>query len=100
MFSVGHPADEFYDHHPHGNYFEVEQVHYVWRGFGTPVRVPNYRRPLGAMLDPLLGTGFVLERLLEPRPIPEFQEKDPRDYEKLMRRPGFICFRARKGVGR
>jgi SAM-dependent methyltransferase len=99
VFSVGHPADKFYDHHPHGNYFDVELVGYEWRGFGPPVRVPNYRRPLGAMLDPLLGAGFVLERLLEPRPTPEFQEQDPRDYEKLMRQPGFICFRARKRAG-
>jgi SAM-dependent methyltransferase len=99
VFSVGHPSDEFYEHHPHGNYFEVELVDFEWRGFGPPVRVPNYRRPLGAMLDPLLGAGFVLERLLEPRPTQEFRERDPRDYEKLMRWPGFICFRARKGVG-
>jgi SAM-dependent methyltransferase len=98
VFSVGHPADEFYDHHPHGNYFEIELVDYEWRGFGPPVRVPYYRRPLGAMLDPLLGAGFVLECLLEPRPTPEFKELDPRDYEKLMRQPGFICFRACKGV--
>ena len=65
VFSVGHPADEFYEYHPQGNYFEVEAVDFEWRGFGTPVRMPYYRRPLQAMLhDPLLGAGFVLERLL------------------------------------
>jgi SAM-dependent methyltransferase len=98
VFSAEHPADVFYEHHPQGNYFEVEAVDYEWRGFGTPVRVPSYRRPLGAMLDPLLGAGFTLERLLEPRPVPQFGDRDPADYEKLMRQPGFICFRARKGV--
>jgi SAM-dependent methyltransferase len=97
VFSVGHPSDEFFDHHPSGNYFDVEAVAWEWRGFGIPTRVPYYRRPLGAMLDPLLGAGFVLERLLEPRPIPTFRERDPADYEKLMRRPGFLCLRARKG---
>jgi SAM-dependent methyltransferase len=96
VFSVEHPSDVFYDHHPHGNYFEVERVEYEWRGFGTPVRVPSYRRPLQAMLDPLLTAGFVLERLLEPRPVPEFRDQEPRDYEKLTRQPGFICFSARK----
>jgi SAM-dependent methyltransferase len=97
VFSVGHPFDEFFDHHPGGNYFDVELVDYEWRGFGPAVRVPYYRRPLGAMLNALLGAGFVLERLVEPQPVPQFQEHDPADYAKLMRQPGFICFRARKG---
>jgi SAM-dependent methyltransferase len=100
VFSAGHPSDEFYEHHPRGSYFEVERVGVEWRGFGPAVRVPYYRRPLQAMLDPLLGAGFSLERLLEPRPVPQFMEQDPADYEKLMRRPGFICFRARKGESR
>lgn len=97
VFSVEHPADVFYEHHPQGNYFAIERVEYEWRGFGPSVRMPNYRRSLQAMLDPLLGAGFTLERLLEPRPIPEFREQEPADYEKLMRQPGFICFRAAKG---
>jgi SAM-dependent methyltransferase len=96
VFSVEHPSDVFYQHHPQGNYFEVERVEYEWRGFGTPVRMLSYRRPLQAMLGPLLGAGFALERLLEPKPVPEFRELDPEDYRKLMRQPGFICFRACK----
>lgn len=70
----------------------------TWRGFGAPVTVPYFRRPLSAMLDPLLAAGFVLERLEEPRPVPEFKEHDPADYEKLSRTPGFLCLRARKGA--
>src|SRR5262245_31966134 len=97
VFSAEHPSDVFYDHHPHGNYFEIEPVHYEWRGFGTPIRMPSYRRPLQEMLRPLLAAGFALEQLLEPRPVPQFREQEPGDYEKLMRQPGFICFRARKG---
>jgi SAM-dependent methyltransferase len=97
VFSVGHPFDEFHDHHPAGNYFEVEQVEYEFRGFGAPVWVPYHRRPLGAMLRPLLDAGFALEQLLEPRPVPQFKDHDPADYEKLMRQPGFLCCRAAKG---
>jgi SAM-dependent methyltransferase len=97
VFSVGHPFDEFFDHHPSGNYFDVERVEMTWRGFGPPVAVPYFRRPLGAMLDPLLAAGFVLDRLVEPRPVPEFKEHDPADYAKLSRTPGFLCIRARKG---
>jgi SAM-dependent methyltransferase len=99
VFSIGHPSDEFYDHHPHGNYFDIEQVEmeFNWPDYGVRVSVPYYRRPLSAMLDPLFEAGFVLERVVEPRPVPEFEREDPQDYAKLMRQPGFICFRARKG---
>lgn len=94
VFSVEHPSDVFYEHHSSGNYFETEQVEIVWNGFGRRVSVPSYRRPLGAMLKPILEAGFILERLVEPRPSPEFEKEDPADYRKLMRQPGFICFRA------
>jgi len=97
VFSVGHPFDEF-QHHPEGNYFAVELVDYEWRGFDTPIRVPNYRRSLQAMVEPLLRASFILERLLEPQPVPQFQEQEPADYQKLMRQPGFLCVRARKQV--
>jgi SAM-dependent methyltransferase len=97
LFSVEHPSDVFYDHHASGNYFNVEQVEVVWNGWGGHVKVPSYRRPLSAMLDPLLAAGFILERLVEPQPLPEFEKDDPDDYAKLLRQPGFICFRALKG---
>ena len=97
MFSAHHPFDEFYDHHPTGNYFELELVHYEfdWPAYDIRVRVPYYRRPLSAMLEPLLAAGFALERMVEPQP-PEFKKLDSRDYAKLMRQPGFICLRAAK----
>lgn len=98
VFSVGHPFDEFYDHHPNGNYFDIEQVEmeFNWPDYDVRVRVPYYRRPLSAMIEPLFEAGFVLERLVEPQPVKEFKQEDPKDYAKLMRQPGFICLRARK----
>jgi SAM-dependent methyltransferase len=97
VFSVAHPADEFYVYHPRGNYFATERVCLDWRNFGKTVNMPYFRRPLSAMIDPLIESGFVLERLFEPRPTPAFANEDPHHYQKLMRQPGFICFRARKG---
>jgi len=98
VFSVAHPFDEFYDHHPHGSYFDVEAVEmtFDWPAYGVRERIPYFRRPLSAMLDPLFSAGFRLERMLEPRPTPEFRSGDARDYEKLMRQPGFLCVRAAK----
>jgi hypothetical protein len=48
------------------------------------------------MLNPLVEVGFLLDHILEPKPIAEFQQANPEDYDKLMREPGFLCVRARK----
>ena len=95
VFSVGHPLADFLLH-PNGNYFEAELFHWVWKGFGIPVRMPSYHRPLSAVINPLLQAGFVLERILEPTPTEQFWQKDPEEYEKLSRQPGFLCLRAAK----
>ena len=51
-----------------------------------------YDRPaMQSLLPPLPG-----RRVLEPQPLPAFAEQEPKDYAELMRRPGFICFRALK----
>lgn len=49
-----------------------------------------------AMINPLAKARFVLDEILEPRPSAQFQVADPKHYDKLMKEPGFICFRARK----
>lgn len=100
VVSAEHPAAVFYEHHPGGTYHEVERVSvdFKWNG-SAPVPTPHYRRPLAAMIQPILGAGFRLDTILEPRPTPAFRDRAPDDYEALMRRPGFICFRARKPEG-
>lgn len=97
VFSMEHPYVKFYDHSESSNYFDVDLVEYTWRGFGKPVRVPSYRRPMSEVINPLIKAGFILEQILEPLPTPEFKEKAPEDYEELMRNPGFMCIRAIKG---
>ncbi len=97
VFSMEHPYVKYYDHQEGSNYFNVELVEYTWRGFGKPVTVPSYRRPMSAVINPLIQAGFILDQILEPLPTAEFKEKDPQDYEELMRNPGFMCVRAIKG---
>jgi hypothetical protein len=62
----------------------------------VPVR--SYRRPLADLLNALAGSGLVVDRVLEPLPLKEFEVADPDEYLKLMRRPGFLCVRAMKGT--
>jgi SAM-dependent methyltransferase len=97
VFSVDHPFDQFYEHANGGDYFATEAVdrRWNWPEMKAPVNLPQYRRPLGAMLTALLEAGFELERILEPRPQPEFRLLEPDEYARLMRRPGFVCFRAK-----
>jgi SAM-dependent methyltransferase len=95
VFSAGHPAADF-NFRDMESYFETELLQQTWRGFGKPVVVPNYRRPLGAMLNPLVETGFSIDHILEPQPLEQFKEQDPEDYERLLKRPNFTCFRAVK----
>lgn len=96
VFSLEHPMMKYFDFQAESNYFAVEQVSYTWRGFGSPVEVPTYRRPLGEVLNPLIETGFALDKVLEPLPTEAFKVHEPEHYEKLIREPGFMCIRAIK----
>ena len=98
VFSVEHPSSTFVRHvyKGGGNYFDTEAVGMEWTGFPGRVWVPSYRRPLGAMVGAILGTGFELTGLVEPRPDERFGRVDPEGYEKLLRMPGFLCLEARK----
>ena len=95
IFSCGHPFWQS-DRVKFDNYFEVEYFELVWYGFGKPVNVPSFKRPLHNMTDALNNAGFLIEKIVENRPIEEMKQVAPKDYEKLNREPGFITFRALK----
>lgn len=98
VFSCEHPTSKFHLGKM-TDYFEREAIESVWGGWGEPKpTVTAYRRPLQLMLNPLLENGFALERILEPQPVPSFQQvhPDPQRYHELMTYPAFIAFRARR----
>ena len=95
VFSVCHPFTEFLLR-SEGRYFDTELVEAEWSGFGPCVIMPSYRRPLVEMIDSLAGAGFILERILEPTPIPDSKQIDSRRYEKYHKNPSFLCIRASK----
>jgi SAM-dependent methyltransferase len=101
VFSCGHPLGEwlYLNRKLPGerNYFQIEQYQTYWTGFGEPrPLVTAFRRPLSAIINPLLGAGFRLDTLLEPVPTEPFKQAEPEDYERLLREPGFLCVRAVK----
>jgi SAM-dependent methyltransferase len=95
VFSMEHPFTKSF-WHKSDDYFKVERVELLWVGFGVPVSIPSFKRPLEAVVNSLSKSGFVIEKILEPRPTPEFKEKSPESYEKLSKQPLFMCVRARK----
>lgn len=76
-------------------YFDVEHVTCTWKGFGFPVEMHSYRRSLGQCIVPFTENGFYIDKLLEPKPVPEFEKHDPRHFRELNVFPSFMCLRAK-----
>ncbi|NJB86823.1 SAM-dependent methyltransferase [Lewinella marina] len=96
VLSLEHPFFD-YGYYNSGAYFDTEEVTATWTGFGTPVEMPGYRRPLQACITPLTENGFYLDRLLEPRPVPEFEQHDPKHFRELNAFPAFMMLRGVRG---
>jgi hypothetical protein len=59
---------------------------------GDTVKMRYWRRPLRAMWDAFTGSGFAVETLSEPGPLPETAERFPDAYRQLTTAPAFIFF--------
>jgi SAM-dependent methyltransferase len=95
VFSCGHPAFEA-EYYQTSQYFSVEPVECLWKGFGIEIQMPSFRRSLEEITTPVIQAGFVLEKIHEPLPTEDFRKADPIRYRRLLHRPGFLCIRARK----
>jgi SAM-dependent methyltransferase len=93
VFSTHHPAADWQAHSP-GNYFAAIQVTETWYlGGQEPYQVTFWCRPLTVMTSAISRAGFVIDRLLEPAPLPGLQEREPASYHLLTTTPGFLFFR-------
>lgn len=95
VISIEHPFFEF-NYFNSNKYFDVEHVKCTWKGFGTPVEVNSFRRPLSECLLPLTDNGFYIDKLIEPKPTKEFEHYDPKYFKELNEFPAFMCIRAKK----
>lgn len=93
VISIEHPFFEF-NFFKATQYFATEPVKCTWTGFGDPIEVNSYRRPLQACITPLTDNGFYIGKLIEPRPTEEFEKLDPKHYRELNEFPAFMCIRA------
>ncbi len=91
VFSTHHPTMDW-ELSP-DDYFAVRQVTEVWEKGGQAFEVTFWRRPLTAITESISDSGFLIERLLEPRPAAELRETNPEAYELLATSPRFVFFR-------
>lgn len=95
LFSVEHPYDNFSANHL-DTYFQTLNMEHPYEDFGENVSVWFYKRPLEAMITPVLNSGFQMLALKEPRPTPEFKKELPDLYEFYMMRPEYLIVKAKK----
>lgn len=92
VVSTHHPTEDWI--RLGGSYFTTEPIEEYWHEGEWHVRY--WREPLEATCAAFADAEFVIERLVEPRPVAEMAERFPEYYEKLIQEPGFIAFRLRK----
>lgn len=88
VLSTHHPTSDW--HRLGGSYFASEAVTETWsRGWV----VTAWRTPLTELTEEFAAAGFLVERLIEPRPSEAMARTHPETYAKLQQLPAFILFR-------
>lgn len=91
VISIEHPFFE-YTYFTSKKYFDIEEgVKCTWNGLGRPLEIHRYRRSLQECINPLVRNGFIIDTLLEPKPVAEFKKRDPKHYKELNKFPAFMC---------
>ena len=93
--SIEHPFFEF-NYFKSTKYFDTEPVKCTWTGFGKPIEINSYRRSLNECISPLTDNGFYIDKLIEPKPVAEFEKYDSKHFKELNEFPAFMCIRAIK----
>jgi len=91
LISTGHPTDDW--RRLGGSYFTRERIEETW---SMGVQTSYRRAPLETLVAEFGEAGFVVEKLVEPKPTETLREKYPAAHEKLSRVPAFIAFRLMK----
>lgn len=88
VLSRQHPTADWLAHG--GGYFDTRVIEETWsKGW----RLRYWLTPLEATCAEIHEAGFVIERLVEPRPVSDAARIDAETYARLQREPGFIAFR-------
>lgn len=97
VFSTVHPFDNF-EGALSGVYFETELIDEIWHRSGNAYRVRYYRRSFSQILAPVLSAGFIINKVIEPLPIPEAEQLDPGYYQTLCENPQILLVKSKKPI--
>jgi len=92
LFSTHHPAMDW-QLHSQDDYFAVKEVSETWTLGSTAHEVTFWRRPLTEITGAIAAAVFIIDRLVEPEPVPELRARNPDVYAWLRRAPQFLFFR-------
>jgi ubiquinone/menaquinone biosynthesis C-methylase UbiE len=76
-------------------YFQRQLVSDSWTKADVQVTQHFWRRPLAQVVDAFAEAGFVVERIVEPRPSPEAILRYPMALQNVVDSPSFIVYRLR-----
>ncbi|MEV6841696.1 class I SAM-dependent methyltransferase [Streptomyces sp. NPDC051133] len=91
LVSTTHPTGDW--NYFGGSYFASERVELP---FGDGFALNHWRMTLEQFLQELLGAGFALEKLTEPRATQEARLVDIRRYDKTHQQPHFLAVKLRR----
>lgn len=98
LFSVHHPFMDF-TVFKRPDYFVRELLVDRWtKKEAGSVEVTFFRRPLQEIVN-MTSSWFVLDQLVEPRPVPEFLERLPESadfYQRILHHPHFLIVKAHR----
>lgn len=60
------------------------------------IKMEVFHRSFSRMITDIQDSGMVIDKVLEPTPVPDMKDRDKNTYEKLNRIPVFILFRLKK----
>ncbi len=63
------------------------------------LQVIIWHQPLSDTINQLIETGFILDKVIEPKPTEGFKDISPRHYERLSKIPEIVIFKAHKPAG-
>ena len=79
-----------------GGYFDREAIEETWQ---DDWHVRYWKQPLSDWCAEFAAAGFLIERLVEPRPSPSMAGTHPDTFRQLSDNPGFIAFSLLKPSG-
>jgi ubiquinone/menaquinone biosynthesis C-methylase UbiE len=92
VLSTHHPAMDL-ELSSSGDYYATELVVDRWLVGDREYEVPFWRRPLSKMFQAFTDSGFLIDQLTEPQPLPECRHLFPEAWERLTQRPQFLFLR-------